>query len=94
MAAVTRWVAYSTTASGVAGLGRSQGGKGTRGYSVGTADPGDTITIGPTTNRLHISMDGDSGPYITVVSGSALDPRFVARDITEKMHNLGKSDER
>ncbi len=94
MAAVTRWTKFDTTASGVAGLGRSQGGKGTRGYVVGTADPGDTITIGPTTNRLHIAIDGDNGPYITVVSGSALDPRFVARDITEKMHNLGKADER
>jgi hypothetical protein len=39
-------------------------------------------------------MDGDSGPYITIYSGSNLDPRFVARDITEKMHNLGKNDER
>jgi len=94
MAAVTRWVKYDTTASGVAGLGRSQGGKGTRAVSIGTADPGDEITIGPTTNRLHISMDGDSGPYVTLYSGSALDPRFVARDITEKMHNLGKADER
>ncbi len=94
MAASTRWVAYPLTASGTATLGRNNGGRGTRGYSVGTTDPGDGITIGPTTNRLHISMDGDSGPYITLYSGSNLDPRFVARDVTEKMHNLAKADER
>lgn len=94
MAAITRWVAYDLTASGIADDGRGAGGAGTRGYSIGTADPGDTIDIGPTTNRLHLSIDGDSGPYITLYSGSNLDPRFVARDITEKMHNLGKSDER
>lgn len=93
-AALTRWVQYSIDAVGTATLGRNQGGKGTRGYSIGTADPGDEITIGPTTNRLHIAIDGDSGPYITLYSGSNLDPRFVARDITEKMHNLAKSDER
>lgn len=94
MSATTRWVAYDITSSGLATLGRSNGGKGTRGYSIGTTDPGDTITIGPTTNRLYVSMDGDSGPYITLYSGTALDPRFVARDITEKMHDLGKADER
>jgi hypothetical protein len=39
-------------------------------------------------------VDGDPGPYITLYSGTGLDPRFVARDITEKMRNLGKNDER
>lgn len=94
MAAVTRWVAYDVSASGIADDGNGSGGVGTRGYSIGTADPGDTIDIGPTTNRLHLSIDGDSGPYITLYSGSNLDPRFVARDITEKMHNLGKNNPR
>jgi len=94
MAAVTRWIEYSTTASGVIGDGRAQGCKGTRGYSIGTASVGDTFTIGPTTNNLHLSMDGESGPYITLYSGSNLDARFVARDITEKLHNLGKVDQR
>jgi hypothetical protein len=93
MAAVTRWVQYSVDAVGTATLGRDQGGKGTRGYSIGTADPGDEITIGPTTNRLHIAIDGDPG-YITLYSGANLDPRFVARNITEKLHDAGKSDER
>jgi len=94
MVAVTRWVEYSTTASGVANDGRGAGCKGTRGYCIGTADPGDVINIGPTTNRLHLSIDGDSGPYITLHSGTGLDPRFVARDITDKLHALGKNDAR
>jgi hypothetical protein len=81
------------SAGGTAGDGDGAGGVGTKGYSIGTASVGDSFTIGSTTNRLHISIDGDSGPYITLYSGSSLDPRFVARDITEKMHALGKSDE-
>jgi hypothetical protein len=94
MAAETRWVQYDVSASGIATLGRSAGGKGTRGYSIGTTDPGDDITIGPTTNLLHLSIDGYSGPYITLTSGANLDPRYVARNITERMHDLGKVDER
>ena len=94
MAAITRWCQYPLTAEGSAGDGRGLGGVGMRGYSIGTASVGDSFTIGPTTNRLHLSIDGDSGPYITLYSGTDLDPRFVARDITEKMHNLAKVDER
>lgn len=88
MAAIIRFVQYDITASGIPDDGRNAGCKGTRGYSIGTADPGDTIDIGSTTCNLHLSMDGDSGPYITLYSGSNLDPRFVARDITEKMRNF------
>jgi len=94
MSVVTRWIEYDVSASGVAAIGTTNKGKGTRGYSIGTADPGDTITIGATTNRLHLALDGESAPYITLYSGSNLDPRFVARDITEKLHNLGKTTER
>jgi len=94
MAATTRWVAYSTAAEGQAKDGRGAGCKGTRGYCTGTASVGDSFTLGPTTNRLHFAIDGDPGPYITLYSGSNLDARFVARDITEKIHALGKSDER
>ena len=96
MAAETRWVQYDVAASGIATLGNFQGGKGTRGYSIGTTDPGDTIDIGPTTNRLHISFDGVPVPssYITLASGSDLDPRFVARNITEILHDAGAVDQR
>lgn len=94
MAATTRWVLYDVSASGVAGDGRGQGCVGTKGYSIGTASIGDTFNVGPTTNRLYISMDGESAPYITLYSGSSLDARFVAKDITEKLHDVDSSDER
>lgn len=93
-AATTRWVAYPIDAVGQAGDGRNAGCVGTRGSSTATASVGDTFTIGANNNRLHLSLDGDSGPYITLYSGSGLDPRFIAKDITEKMHDLGKNDER
>lgn len=93
MAAVTRWVQYALDAEGVAGDGKNAGCVGTRGSSTATASVGDTFTIGANNNRLHLSIDGDSGPYITLYSGADLDPRFIARDITEKMHDLGKNDE-
>jgi hypothetical protein len=90
MAAVTRWVQYDVSTSGIASDGNNYC-KGTRGYTIGTASVSDTFTIGPTTNRLYISIDGNSAPYITLYSGSSLDPRFVAKDITEKLHVLGES---
>ena len=94
MAAITRWIAYNPTSQGTIGKGRGAGCVGKRGYSIGTGSIGDTFTIGPTTNKLYLSIDGDTGPYITLYSGTNLDPRFVAKDITEKMRNLGKNDER
>jgi len=92
MAAVTRWVSYDVSSVGTASTGDNEG-KGTRGYSIATASVGDTFSIGPTTNRLHFSIGGVSAPYITLYSGSNLDPRFVARDITEKIRALNKSTE-
>lgn len=93
MSAVTRWVEYAIDSTGVAGTGGgTQEGVGTRGYSLATgATDTDVFSIGAGNNRLHLSVDGDSA-YITVVSGVGLDPRFVAKDITEKLHNLGKND--
>lgn len=94
MGAITRWNSYGIDAQGVATDGRSQACKGTRGYSIGYASVGDSFTIGPTTNKLYLTIDGESLPYITLYSGADLDPRYVARDITEKMHAAGKSDQR
>ena len=93
-AAITRWVQMDPTSQGEVGEGRNAGCKGKRGYIVATASVSDSFTVGSTTNRLYMSVDGDPAPYITLYSGAALDPRFVARDITEKMRNLAKSDER
>lgn len=94
MSATTRWVEYSTTAAGEATEGNAQSCKGTRGFSLATASVGDSFDIGENTSRLHLSVDGDGAPYVTLTSGTNLDPRFVARDITEKLHNLGKLNER
>ena len=91
MAAITRWVQLDTTSNGTIGDGKT-GCVGTRGYSTGTSSVGDTFTIGSTTNKLHLSIDGDAGPYVTLYSGTNLDPRFVAQDITNKLRDLGKAD--
>jgi hypothetical protein len=91
---ITRWVEIDPATAGDYGDGRGAGCVGARASSTATAAVGDTFTIGPANNRLYLSMDGDPGAYITLYPGTALDPRFVAKDITEKMHDLGKSDER
>jgi len=92
VSATTRWVEYSIDASGTAGTGGgTQAGVGVQGYSLATGGTDkDKFSIGAGNNRLYVSLDGDSG-YITLASGTNLDPRFVARDITEKLHNLGKN---
>lgn len=92
MAATTRWVEYAVDEEGFAGTGGgSQEGVGTRAYSrADAAVDTDTFDIGAGNNRLHISLDGVS-TYVTLASGTALDPRFVARDITEKLHNSGQT---
>jgi len=92
MVAITRWVQYDVSAGGLAGNGDNDC-KGTRGYSKATGNVGDTFTIGSATSRLHLSIGGVSAPYITLTSGSNLDPRFVAKDITEKLHALSKGTE-
>ena len=98
MAAITRWTKYDTDAVGSTGDGNGEGCIGTRGFSfgIGTISDADGISIGPTTNRLYVNIDGFTTPsqYITLYSGSLLDPRFIARDITEKLHNVDTSNER
>jgi hypothetical protein len=89
--AITRWVEYSIDATGTAVTGGgTQQGVGVQGYSMATGGTNkDKFNIGAGNNRLYVSLDGDAS-YVTLVSGTNLDPRFVARDITEKLHNLGK----
>jgi len=90
MSAVTRWVEYNVTSAGTIGDGDLEC-KGTRGFSRADTSAGDSFDIGPNSNRLYFSIHGVAAPYITLQSGTNLDPRFVARDITEKTHNLGKA---
>ena len=91
MAATTRWVQYEVTASGTASVGDT-GCRGTRGYAVAKSSlsgDADKVTIGPTTNKLYLSINGEAGIILTLVSGIDLDPRFVAKDISEKIHSSG-----
>lgn len=87
MTATTRWVEFSTTASGSADTGNGAAGKGTRGYTQSDSGSGDSFSISSTNNRLYITVDGGTEHYITIMSGTNLDPRLIARDISEKMHN-------
>jgi hypothetical protein len=96
MAAITRWVQYNVSSTGTAQLGGgTEAGRGTRGLAIAESTTPGTFNIGSNNNRLYIGIDGDDPAlnYITVASGSDLDPRFVAKDITEKLHNLSKSTE-
>ena len=87
MAATTKWTEYAISSTGRAGDGDGESGLGTRAFSLATTSVGDTFTIGSSNNVLYFSIDSVSAPSITLVSGTALDPRFLARDITEKIHN-------
>lgn len=94
MAAVTRWVEYLASETGDASEGDGTVyGAGTRGYWNATASVGDTFNIGTANNRLYLTIDGVviPGNYITLASGTDLSARFVAKDITEKIHALGSA---
>jgi len=91
MAAVTRWVQYAISGEGVISTGGATvSGLGTRAYSQANSSVGDSFDIGTSNNRLYIDFDGDSSTFVTLTSGTNLDPRLIARDITEKIHNTGK----
>lgn len=91
MAAVTRWVQYPITGEGVISIGGATvSGLGTRAYAQANASVGDSFDIGSSNNRLYIDFDGDTSTYVTLASGTDADPRFIARDISEKIHATGK----
>lgn len=91
MAATTRWVQYDIAETGTVGVGDgATKGRGSRGYHVATnTGSKDSFDIGSSTqNKLYVSFNSD-GPYeLTLTSGTDLDPRFVAKDITEKIHAI------
>lgn len=95
MAAVTRWVQYDISETGVAGTGGGTlWGRGTRGYVHALTPKGDEFQIGTTTNKLYLKIDSTPGTAfgITLASGTELDPRFVAKDITEAIHTANPPD--
>ncbi len=91
-AAITRWVQYDIGQAGVAGDGgTTMIGRGMRAYTWAEVEDKDTFDIGAGNNKLYVDIGGDTDD-ITLTSGIGLDPRFVAKDITERLHNLAKSD--
>lgn len=91
MVAITRWIEYSIASAGSYSDGDASY-VGKRGVTTATSSVEDVFTITAANNRFYFSIDGSTGEYITLTSGTALDARCVARDITEKIHNLGKND--
>lgn len=67
----------------------STNGRGTVGYCQSTTEAPDTVTIQQGVNdELTFSVDG-TGPYaITLTSGTDLDARFIAREISFKLKNF------
>ena len=90
MTATVRWIEYSVAATSSYTDGDNSY-TGTKGYTTATSSVGDSFTISSTNNLLHFSID-DTTSYVTLTSGPSIDPRCVARDITEKIHNLGSTD--
>jgi len=89
-AAITRWVQYAVSAAGeISTGGATISGVGTRAWVQANSSVGDSFTIGSANNRLTLDFDGVSQTYVTLVSGTNLDPRLVAKDITEKIHATG-----
>jgi len=86
MAAETRWVEYSVATATSTYIGATTSGVGTRGKVEANSSVGDNFTIGPTNNILGLDIDGKDYHDIILTSGVELDARFVAKDITEKMH--------
>ena len=87
MAAVTRWVEYSVSATPYPSAAvPATYAIGQRGYKEATLSVGDTFTINSSNNKLQLNIDGDGAFIITLASGTDLDPRFVAKDIMEKIH--------
>lgn len=97
MVAVSRFVEFSVTGQTFATGSSTQGSPalGTRGYSRGTglSSGDDSFTIVLNSNdQLQVNING-AGPFtITLASGTDLDPRFVARDISYKLHSASAND--
>ena len=93
MAAVTRWVEYSVSAAPYPSAAvPATYAIGQRGYKEATLSVGDTFTINSSNNKLYLNIDGDGAFNVTLASGTGLDPRFVAKDIMEKIHAADTAD--
>jgi len=85
-AAESRWVRYPI--AGTTSIASIQ--EGTRKSQRGTAATTDSFTIlGGSANQIRVKIDEGTATVITLSSGTALDPRFVARDIQRKIQSGG-----
>jgi len=100
MVAVSQFVEFSVTSqtflTGTNTDSPQTVAQGSRGYSRGTGfgpTGNDRFTIVSNSNdQLAVQING-VGPFtITLASGTGLDPRFVARDITYKLNNASADD--
>jgi hypothetical protein len=93
MVAVSRFVEFSVVAETFAVAPFASGdatAQGTRGFSRATALAAGTDSFTITLNdndQLKVNINNSGGEDITLASGTDLDPRFVARDITTKLNN-------
>jgi hypothetical protein len=96
MVATSRFVEFSVTGQTFAtGVSTEAVAKGTRGFSRGTGlstgEDDFTITLN-SNDQLAVNINS-VGPFtITLTSGTNLDPRFVARDISYRLHNASSND--
>jgi hypothetical protein len=93
MPAVTRWVQYDIAEEGSHSTGPNiEYGLGTRGSSIAVASVGDSFNISTGNRKLYLKVDGSPGSHygLTLSSGVELDPRFVAKDISERMQDANQ----
>jgi hypothetical protein len=90
MAAVTRWTEYSVDATTYVASSFTRGERGYKDSTLLTNE--DTFTLTSSNNKLYLNMDGAGSFTLTLASGTGLDPRLVAKDITEKTHAYDTAD--
>ena len=95
MAAVSRFVEFSATeetfVTGTSADASESATQGSRGFAKGTglSSGEDSFTITLNSNdQLSVNINSEGARLITLSSGTDLDPRFVARDISYKLHSL------
>lgn len=95
MVAVSRFVEFSVTADTAIGATADNGAAagsavGVRSYTkadgTNAEDANYDITLN-SNDQLVVTINGVGSETITLVSGTDLDPRFIAQDITRKLHS-------
>lgn len=91
MPATSRWVRFDKDASTyfTAATNQTVSGTGTIGYvEASTATSGTVSIVAGVSDQLKVAIDGGSFQQITLTSGTSLDARMVAREITFKLKQI------